>query len=149
MFNLLIILHVVAAMIWLGGMFFSWFALRPAISNQLQPPQRLPLWAETLTHFFRWVWLAIVTLWFTGLLMIALQSSVLPLYIHMMATLAFLMTVIFILVFFVPFRLLKKRCLEQVWSEAGKALNQIRMAVATNLFLGSLIILVACGKWPV
>lgn len=148
MYQLLIILHVLAVIVWLGGMFFAYFALRPAMSSQLQPPQRLPLWAETLTYFFRWVWLAIVVLWLSGFGLMAVLGAALPTYVHIMMTLAALMTIIFILVFFIPFRLLKKRCLEHIWSEAAKSLNQIRIAVATNLVLGGIIILTAAGKWP-
>lgn len=115
---------------------------------QLQPPQRLPLWAEALTKFFRWVWLSIVVLWLTGVGLITQLGSPLPTYVHIMIALALAMTVLFVLVFFMPFRLLKKRCLEHIWSEAAKSLNQIRITVATNLVLGGIILIVASGKWP-
>ena len=35
-------LHIAAAIVWLGGIVFMLFALRPAAA-QLAPPQRLPL----------------------------------------------------------------------------------------------------------
>jgi len=115
---------------------------------QLQPPQRLPLWSETLTIFFRWVWLSIVVLWLTGLILVTQLGSQLPAYVHIMIALALVMTALFIFVFFMPFRLLKKRCLEHIWSEAAKSLNQIRITVAINLVLGGVILIVASGKWP-
>ena len=149
MYNILIILHVLAAIVWIGGMFFAYFALRPAIVSQLQPPQRLPLWAETLTCFFRWVWLAVAILWLTGVFMMTMLSSNLPFYIVIMFILATLMTIIFISVFFISFRQLKYRCLEQTWSEAAKSLDQIRIAVVCNLVLGATTVVFAASKWPV
>lgn len=149
MYNILIILHVLAAIVWIGGMFFAYFALRPAIAGQLQPPQRLPLWAETLTYFFRWVWLAVAVLWLTGVFMMTMLGANLPFYIVIMFMLAMVMTIIFISVFFISFRQLKHRCLEQVWSEAAKSLNQIRTAVACNLVLGATTVVFATSKWPV
>lgn len=40
-FALLYSLHVLAAVIWVGGMFFAWMVLRPAAVSQLQAPERL------------------------------------------------------------------------------------------------------------
>ncbi|WP_094706997.1 CopD family protein [Hahella sp. CCB-MM4] len=148
MYRLLIILHITAAMVWLGGMFFAYFSLRPSAGQLLQPPQRLPLWADVLTHFFRWVWIAVIILWITGLSMMQMLGQTPPLYVHMMMGLGLIMTVIFALVFFFPFRILKTRSLEQLWKEAAVGLNQIRIAVATNLILGGLIVILAAGKWP-
>jgi len=38
-------LHVLAAVVWVGGMFFAWMVLRPAAVSALQPPERLMLWS--------------------------------------------------------------------------------------------------------
>ena len=38
-----IALHLVAAVIWVGGMFFAYMALRPAAATVLEPPARLQL----------------------------------------------------------------------------------------------------------
>ena len=39
-----ITLHVIAAILWVGGMFFAWMVLRPVAAGQLEPPARLTLW---------------------------------------------------------------------------------------------------------
>ena len=39
--TLAISLHVLAAVIWVGGMFFAWIVLRPVAASQLEPPARL------------------------------------------------------------------------------------------------------------
>jgi len=36
-----ITLHTLSAVIWVGGMFFAHFALRPAANHLLEPPLRL------------------------------------------------------------------------------------------------------------
>ncbi|MDQ3271272.1 MAG: hypothetical protein M3Q12_03750, partial [Pseudomonadota bacterium] len=63
-------LHIASAIVWLGGISFMLFALRPAATAQLAPPQRLPLIAGVLQNFFKWVWLSIGLLLLTGLAML-------------------------------------------------------------------------------
>ncbi len=56
-----IALHILASVIWVGGMFFAYMALRPAAAQVLEPPQRLSLWIESFKRFFVWVWLSIIS----------------------------------------------------------------------------------------
>ena len=42
---LLIAVHTLSAVVWVGGMFFAWMCLRPVAAQQLEPPARLRLWA--------------------------------------------------------------------------------------------------------
>ena len=63
-------LHIAAAIVWLGGICFMLFSLRPAAAEQLAPPQRLPLIADVLRRFFMLVWLAVAILLVTGLAML-------------------------------------------------------------------------------
>ena len=51
-----ITLHLLAAVVWVGGMFFAYVALRPVAASLLPPPLRLPLWSQTVARFFPWVW---------------------------------------------------------------------------------------------
>ena len=50
--TLMTFLHVSAAIVWLGGVSFMLFALRPAAMT-LPPPQRLPLMAQMQHGPFR------------------------------------------------------------------------------------------------
>ena len=50
------LIHHLAALIWVGGMFFAYVALRPAAMEVLDPPQRLRLWDAVFRRFFQWVW---------------------------------------------------------------------------------------------
>ena len=63
-------LHVLSAVIWVGGMFFAYMALRPVAAELLEPPARLRLWRGVFANFFVWVSAAVVLLLITGLWMI-------------------------------------------------------------------------------
>lgn len=132
-----LLLHVVGAVVWIGGMFFAYFALRPA-AGKLDPTHRLPLWADTLERFFRWVWAAVALILGSGFYMLTViaESTSVPLNIHLMLYIGLIMTFIFSYVFFSPFGALKRAVAAQDWSAAAAALNAIRRAVGLNLALG-------------
>ena len=46
------VLHVLAALIWVGGMFFAHSSLRPTAAETLQPPERLRLLTGVFKRFF-------------------------------------------------------------------------------------------------
>lgn len=148
--NWLITLHVLATVIWIGGMFFAHMALRPAAASVLEPPQRLRLMQAALGRFFVWVWLAILVLWVTGYWIIfgyhgGMGST--PVYVHAMMGIALVMTVIYAFIFFVPFRRLGHAVQRQAWPEAGSQLTLIRRLVATNLVLGLITTVIGTAKY--
>ena len=55
MLSLYITLHLLGVIVWVGGMFVAYMALRPAAVEVLEPYQRLPLMKRTLDRFFPWV----------------------------------------------------------------------------------------------
>ena len=67
--NLMKFLHLMSAIVWLGGASFMLFALRPA-AGQLAPEQRLPFIKDVLGRFFAFVWVTIGLLLLTGLYML-------------------------------------------------------------------------------
>ena len=140
-------LHVLAALVWVGGMFFAYMALRPA-AGSLEPPQRLRLWAQVFGRFFPWVWAAIVVLLVSGYWMIfevfnGFAGS--GLHIHIMQAIGLLMMLLFLHLYFAPYRRLRQRVTDEDWAAAGTQLNQIRMIVAINLLLGLIVVAVASG----
>ena len=140
-----LLFHLLAAVVWIGGMFFAYLALRPAAARVLQPPQRLALWRETLARFFIWVWVSIAVLYLTGVHMLAAAYGMraAPGYVLAMSAIATVMTVIFAYVYFAPFRVLRREVEAQNWPAAGSALNRIRQLVAANLVLGLITVAVA------
>lgn len=145
---LAITVHILAAVIWVGGMFFAYMALRPVAATLLEPPMRLPLWAKTFARFFPWVWAAIIALPATGYWMILgvfRGFENVGLHVHIMQATGIVMILIFLHVFFAPYRRLTKATTENDWPTAGKALGQIRQLVGINLVLGLITIAVATG----
>ena len=63
-------IHMLASIIWVGGMFFAYMFLRPVAAEMLEPPIRLQLWSAVFARFFKWVWPIIILLPITGYLMI-------------------------------------------------------------------------------
>ncbi|GGB91277.1 hypothetical protein GCM10011352_16650 [Marinobacterium zhoushanense] len=140
-------LHMLAAVIWVGGMFLAYVCLRPVAGALLEPPQRLPLWANLFKRFFPWVWVAIIALPVTGHWMIALMGGFknAGLHVHIMLGTGYLMVLLFLHLYFAPFQRLKKAVDAEDWPAGGKALNQIRQIIAINLALGLFTVLNASG----
>lgn len=145
--SIALFLHVMAAVIWVGGMFFAYVAVRPAAIEVLQPPQRLQLWLGIFRRFFPWVWAAVVLLLATGFFMMGKMGAI-PAFVHIMALIGVAMSVIFVYLYFVPFGRLRRAVAGEDWKAGGAALNQIRILIAINLTLGLVNIAVAeLGRW--
>lgn len=146
--GLVISLHVLAAVIWVGGMFFAYLALRPA-ALKLEPPQRLMLWSETFERFFPWVWGSVAVLPVTGYWMIFSMFGnfdATPTYALLMQYIGLAMIAIFMHVFFAPYRRLRKFVATEDFASAGKQLGQIRKLIALNLSLGLITVILASSR---
>ncbi len=138
-------LHLLAVVIWVGGMFFAYMALRPAAAS-MEPPLRLPLWSRTFMRFFPWVWVAVILLPSTGYWMIFHVfggPAHAGMGINIMQVLGIVMILIYLHVFFAPYRRLNKAVAAGDFATAGKQLAQIRRLIAINLTIGLITIVVA------
>ena len=139
-----LLLHLLGVVVWVGGMFFAYMALRPGAAARLEPPQRLSLWAGVFGKFFPWVWLSIALILGSGLYMLmALSGASVPLYVLAMLVLGVVMMLIFAHVFFAAYKKLKRAVAEQAWPAGGAALGQIRMLIGINLSIGLITVVVA------
>ena len=141
-------LHILAAVIWVGGMFFAHVILRPIAAGQLEPPVRLRLWVGVFRRFFPLVFAAIVVLLATGYWMILSfygGFDAVGLHVHIMTWTGYVMMLIFFHVFFAPFKRLKRAVVAEDWAAGGKNLAQIRRLVGVNLLIGLAIIAIASG----
>lgn len=142
--QLLLFLHLVSAMAWLGGMFFAYFCLRPAAVEILDPPRRLPLWVATFARFLPYMSVAVVLLLGTGLaMMLTVGFAHAPAGWHVMLTLGLVMAAVFAYVYGVLFPKLRAGCAASTWPTAAQTLNRIRQLVALNLWLGVLVVAAA------
>ena len=148
-------LHVLSIIVWLGGMVFAHFFLRPAVA-QLEVPLRLRLMHDVLGRFFQAVLVAsLLTLasgiWILGRVAKQVVQSggnfEMPLAWTVMAVLGVVMVAIFMHIRFVLFKRLSQNVTASEWAGGGAALAQIRTWVSINLGLGVLVLLVTLMRW--
>lgn len=138
--------HVIAAVVWVGGMFFALLVLRPA-TGPLEPGPRLELWLRVLDRFFAWVIAAIVLLLLSGYAMIFGVFGGfrgIGMHINIMQGIGIVMMLAFFHVYFAPWRRYKTALARRDTAAAARQLNQIRWIVAANLVLG--LVTVAVGS---
>jgi uncharacterized membrane protein len=141
--TLSLFLHVLGVVVWVGGMFFAYMALRPVAASVLEPPQRLTLWAGVFDKFFPWVWISVVLILLTGLhMLMLLGGAAAPLYALAMFVLGVVMMLIFGHVFSSPYKKLKRAVAAQDWKAGGAALGLIRKLIGINLTIGLVTIAV-------
>jgi uncharacterized membrane protein len=147
---LAIALHVLGAVVWVGGMFAIYVALRPALGT-LEPPQRLRLMRATFRIFFPWVWVAILLLLASGYWMVFKTFggfARVGLHIHLMQGIGWLMIALFVWLFHGPWLALKRAVEAEDWPRAGASLNRIRQIIAVNLPLGLIVVVIgASGRY--
>jgi uncharacterized membrane protein len=143
-----LLLHLLAVVVWVGGMFFAYMVLRPVAASQLDPPVRLTLWAGVFGRFFPWVFASIAVILATGLWMVLAVFggfAASGLYINLMFGLGLVMMLIFLHVYFAPYRRLRIAVEQADWPAGGKQLAQIRVMVGINTLLGLLVVAIASG----
>lgn len=137
-------IHLLSVIVWVGGMVFTQFFLRPAL-GVLEAPQRLGLMQAVLGRFFNAVALAAGLSLLTGLWMMrraagqTAQIGVtthLPLEWLVMAALGTLMVLIFGYIRAIPYPRLVAAVAAQDWPAGAVALTTVRRWVMVNLVLG-------------
>lgn len=141
-------LHLLALIVWLGGMVFVHFFLRPAL-GALEAPVRLRLMHDVLGRFFNAVLVACALVLGSGLWMMARMASEaaalgvkfsMPLSWTIMATLGLLMMAIFGHIRWALYGRLSRNVQAEAWPAAAAALARIRLWVMVNLMLGLVIV---------
>ena len=141
--HLSLFLHLLGVITWVGGMAFAYVCLRPA-ATMLPPPMRLPLWAATLERFFALVWGAIVLILASGFgKLAAVGFANAPGAWHWMMLTGLTMVVVFVTLWFGPWRRLKAAVAAEDWAAGATALAAIRHRVAINLVLGVITVGIA------
>ena len=143
-------LHVLGAVVWVGGMFVVYVCLRPALGT-LEPPQRLRLMRVTFQKFFPWVWVAILLLLASGYWMVFYTFGGFKnvgMHVHVMQGIGWVMIALFLWLFHGPWLALKRAVDAGDWPTAGANLNRIRQIIAINLPLGLLVVVIgASGRY--
>jgi uncharacterized membrane protein len=145
MMPIALLFHILAAVIWVGGMFFAYVTLRPATA-ELDPAIRLPLFRRVLANFFPWVWAAIAALLISayGVLVPDMGGFAgLPLFVNAMQVIGIVMILVFLHLFFAPWKRFRRAVDAGDLAAAAPQLVQIRYIVLFNLILG--LIAIAIG----
>ena len=143
-------LHVLSLIVWIGGMVFSQFFLRPAAAH-LDAQARVKLMHDVLGRFFRAVLVASLLVLASGIWMLGrvakqtVQSGAsfdMPLAWTIMTVLGVLMVAIFMHIRFALYKRLSRAVAASQWEAGGAALAQIRTWVSINLALGVVVLVV-------
>ena len=145
-----LILHSLAAVVWVGGMFFAYMVLRQATAT-MEPPTRLQLWRGVFARFFPYVFASILLLLLSGYWMLFVYFGGFadaPVHIHIMNGTGLLMMALFLHLFFAPWKRMQRALDSDDLPAAAKNLGQIRTIVAINLVLGAITVAVgSSGRW--
>jgi uncharacterized membrane protein len=137
MAGLLIFFHLLGAIVWMGGMVFVLFSLRPAAFAELDVPQRPRLLLASLQRFFSLVWLSIALLLASGLgMMLPVGFAHAPLAWHAMFGIGLVMMALFAHIFFAPFMRARRAAARQEWAVVAASLQQMHTLVKVNFTLG-------------
>ena len=117
----------------------------------LEPGPRLVLWSRVFGRFFAWVFAAIVLLLLSGYAMVLDVFGGfggVGLYVQLMMGIGILMMLLFLHLYFAPWRRFHMAVAEQDWAEGGRQLAQIRSIVTVNLVLGLAVVAIgASGRY--
>ena len=146
LYSVLKLVHLLSIIVWVGGMVFAHFFLRPAIAGTLDNVEgRIRLMDAVLQRFFAAVSVAVLLVVGSGIWMIgnvarmtvqAGERFAMPLSWTIMATLGLVMAGIFGHIRFALFKRLHRATQASDWTTAGKALASIRTWVGINLAIG-------------
>jgi uncharacterized membrane protein len=134
--------HVLCAVIWVGGMFFAYVVLRPSLSV-LEPIQRIALHTQVFRRFFLIVWHVMPLILLSGFAVLfgfyGGPASV-GWNVHVMMLLGLIMSAVFLLIVFGPYARFRRTTDR---ATAAASMDRIRKLIAVNLVLGIVTVVVA------
>ena len=147
-------LHLLATVVWIGGMAFNIWVLRPSLST-VEPRQRVKIASAVLKRFIYLAWLSIVTLFITGVFLGPTTSGVslttdYGILLITKHTIVIAMVIIVAVISFVIFPRFKTLLSdmnvkvvqkEMPSPELSKLLGRIVLLVKLNLTLGIVVLL--------
>ena len=134
--------HILCAVIWVGGMFFAIVVLRPSVAA-LEPAQRVAMHNRVFRRFFLVVWhvmpIALISGFAMGLFALG-GFAALPWNVSAMMALGVIMAAIFVVLVFGPYRRFRAAISS---ARAGEAAERIRQLIVLNLVLGLITVVLA------
>ena len=139
---LLLAVHILCAVIWVGGMFFAYLVLRPSLSV-LDPPQRLLLHTQIFRRFFLIIWHVMTLILLSGFgILFGFYGGManVPWNVNAMMMLGLIMSVVFVLIVFGPYARFRHTT-DRARMVAN--LDTIRKLIGLNLVLGLITVVLA------
>jgi len=137
-----IAVHVLCAVVWVGGMFFAYVVLRPSLSS-LEPLQRIAIHTQVFRRFFLVVWhvmplillsgFAVLFGFYGGMANVAWN-------VHLMMLLGLIMSAVFLLIVFGPYARFRRTTDR---ATAAASIDRIRQLIGINLVIGIVTVVVA------
>ena len=142
--NVAVALHVLAVVVWVGGMAFALFVLRPGLAA-LAPPQRIAVLARVFARFLPLVGMAILVIVASGAAMLLALPSLRGLGwgLHVMTTVGVVMIVVYAVLWLRLNPRLQKAAVAEDWPGAAAVAESMRRGVLVNLVLGIVVIVAA------
>lgn len=142
-FDVALFLHLFGVIVWVGGMVFAHFCLRPAVA-ELTPQSRLPLMESALGKFFSWVSASVIVILLTGgFMMSKVGNAQAPWPVLAMAVTGVVMMLLFGHLRFAMYPRVQRAVQAQRWPDGAAAIASIRRTVVINLVLG--VVTIAFG----
>ena len=133
-------LHLVCAVIWVGGMFFAYMVLRPSLTA-IDPQQRMLLHTQVFKRFFLVVWHVMPLILLSGFaLMYGFYRGVVGWNVHAMMGLGLLMSAVFLFIVFGPYARFRRTTDR---TRMATSLDMIRKLIGVNLVLGLIVVVIA------
>jgi uncharacterized membrane protein len=141
--NVALFAHLAAVAVWVGGMVFAQFCLRPSLAD-VSPQVRLPLIGGVFGRFLNWVGLSVIAILLSGGFLLArFGAGHAPWPLHLMAALGIIMMLIFGHLRFAVFPRIRRAVQAQKWPDGARAVDTMRVLVWVNLVIGVVTIGVA------
>ena len=134
--------HVLSAVVWVGGMFFAYAVLRPSLSV-LEPIQRIALHTQIFRRFFLVIWHAMPLILLTGFAVLFGFYGGMEYVgwnVHAMMALGLIMSAVFLLIVFGPYARFRRTTDR---ATAAACIDRIRKLIGINLVLGIVTVVVA------
>jgi uncharacterized membrane protein len=140
-------LHVLFAVLWVGGMAFAILALRPALAA-LEPAQRVALMGGVHRRFFLLVWHSMPIVLLSGyFLLFGVYGGFRGAgwHVHLMHLTGLLMAAIYVAIFTGPWKQMRAALAAGDVKAAAGANDRVRQMVMVNLALG--LVTVGVAAW--
>ena len=134
-------LHLLCAVLWVGGMFFAFVVVRPSLAV-IEAPQRMLLQTQVLKKSFLIVWHVMPVIILTGFAMLPYVGGMpnAPWQVHAMLALGLLMAALFLATYLGPYRKFRRTTDR---TRMASSFRRIRMLIDINLVLGLIVVIVA------